>query len=159
MFLLAAKAALRRSFKFHIERMQKVHSSRGLFVPQRAALLLVEAGLGFRGKNKRKYETGCETGASKMIGDREVQENDCGMAEATEGTLAVLSDGAGKQYGGKIAARLAVQVFLDMFEDQNAFYNPHYCMPEVGTKVYLSIAGREDQVPSNSLRIMEKRES
>lgn len=71
-------------------------------------------------------ETGCEIGTSKTIGDREIQEDEFGVKESPEGTLAVLADGAGRAYGGKIAARIAVQVFLDMFEDQNAFYNPQY---------------------------------
>lgn len=70
--------------------------------------------------------SGCECGASKTIGNREVQEDEYGIAETEEGLLAVMADGMGKHYGGKIAARTAVQVFLDMFEDRNAFYNPQY---------------------------------
>lgn len=102
------------------------YSMGGLFLLA-VLLIIIRIGLAVSGgKNKRKYETGCETGASKTIGDRQVQEDEYGMTESAEGTLAVLADGAGKQYGGKIAARLAVQVFIDMFEDQNAFYNPHY---------------------------------
>ena len=77
-------------------------------------------------KEKERKDRGCESGASKTIGDRELQEDEYGITESVEGILAVLADGAGKQYGGKLAARLAVQVFLDMFEDRNAFYNPHY---------------------------------
>lgn len=68
----------------------------------------------------------CTIGASKTIGSREVQEDEYGITETGEGTMAVLADGMGKQFGGKIAARTAVQVFLDMFEDKNAFYNPQY---------------------------------
>ena len=79
-----------------------------------------------RQEKNRGGEAGCEIGASKTIGDREIQEDEFGIVESPEGTLAVLADGAGRHYGGKIAARVAVQVFLDMFEDQNAFYNPQY---------------------------------
>lgn len=68
----------------------------------------------------------CETGAAKTIGNREVQEDEYGITESEEGTMAVLADGMGKHFGGKIAGRIAVQVFLDMFEDKNAFYNPQY---------------------------------
>lgn len=68
----------------------------------------------------------CETGASKTIGDREVQEDEYGIAETEEGLMAVMADGMGKHYGGKIASRTAVEVFLDLFEDRNAFYNPQY---------------------------------
>lgn len=43
-----------------------------------------------------------------------------------EGTMAVLADGMGKRFGGKIAARTAVETFLQIFEDRSAFYNPQY---------------------------------
>lgn len=73
-----------------------------------------------------KIRSGCESGASKTIGDRELQEDEYGITETEEGIMAVMADGMGKQFGGKIAARTAVQVFLDMFEDKNTFYNPQY---------------------------------
>lgn len=75
---------------------------------------------------KRKNRGFCETGASKTIGDREVQEDEYGITETEEGLMAVLADGMGKHYGGKIASRTAVNVFRDLFEDRNAFYNPQY---------------------------------
>ncbi len=75
---------------------------------------------------KRKNRGFCETGASKTIGDREVQEDEYGITETEEGLMAVLADGMGKHYGGKIASRMAVNVFQDLFEDRNAFYNPQY---------------------------------
>lgn len=75
---------------------------------------------------KRKNRRFCETGASKTIGDREVQEDEYGITETEEGLMAVLADGMGKHYGGKIASRMAVNVFQDLFEDRNAFYNPQY---------------------------------
>lgn len=73
-----------------------------------------------------KADRGCEAGASKTIGTREVQEDEYGITETTEGIMAVLADGMGKHYGGKIASRTAVKVFQELFEDQNAFYNPQY---------------------------------
>ncbi|HCD42753.1 MAG TPA: protein phosphatase [Lachnoclostridium sp.] len=73
-----------------------------------------------------KKRSGCESGASKTIGDRELQEDEYGITETEDGIMAVLADGMGKQFGGKIAARTVVQVFLDMFEDKNTFYNPQY---------------------------------
>ena len=68
----------------------------------------------------------CEYGASKTIGTREVQEDEYGILETQEGIMAVLADGMGKHYGGKIASRAAVEVFKDIFDDENAFYNPQY---------------------------------
>lgn len=67
-----------------------------------------------------------ETGASKTIGSREIQEDEYGITEQEDGLMAVLADGMGKRYGGKIASRTAVLVFSDIFEDKNAFYNPQY---------------------------------
>lgn len=79
-----------------------------------------------RGEAVRRHR-GCRTGASRTIGDREVQEDEYGITENEEGgVMAVLADGMGKHFGGKIAARLAVQVFEDLFADRNAFSNPQY---------------------------------
>ena len=69
-----------------------------------------------------------ETGTSKTIGDREVQEDEFGIMETSEGIMAVLADGMGKAFGGKIAARIAVQTFLDVFEDRSTFYKPQYSL-------------------------------
>lgn len=79
--------------------------------------------------DKKRYGNryaGFETGSSKTIGDRETQEDEFGTAESEDGIMAVLADGMGKQYGGKIASRIAVEVFLDIFQDANAYYNPQY---------------------------------
>ena len=46
-----------------------------------------------------------ETGTSKTIGDREVQEDEFGLTEKDAGVMAVLADGMGKHYGGKIAGK------------------------------------------------------
>lgn len=69
---------------------------------------------------------GYENGASKTIGTREIQEDEYGILESEEGIMAVLADGMGKQMGGRIAGRAAVEVFKDIFGDKNAFYNPQY---------------------------------
>lgn len=78
------------------------------------------------GAGKRNDFFCCETGASRTIGTREVQEDEYGILESEEGTMAVLADGMGKQFGGKIASRAAVEVFRDVFQDRNAFYHPQY---------------------------------
>lgn len=76
--------------------------------------------------SKKKGLRFWETGASKTIGNREVQEDEYGITETEEGIMAVMADGMGMHYGGKIASRTAVEVFKDIFEDRNAFYNPQY---------------------------------
>ena len=68
-----------------------------------------------------------DIGKSMTIGSREVQEDQVGTAETSAGVMAVLADGAGKAYGGRIASRIAVDTCIDIFKDYNAFHNPqHY---------------------------------
>lgn len=68
-----------------------------------------------------------DIGKSMTIGSREVQEDQVGTAETSAGVMAVLADGAGKAYGGRIASRIAVDICIDIFKDYNAFHNPqHY---------------------------------
>jgi len=65
-------------------------------------------------------------GRSMTIGGREVQEDQTGVMETKAGLMAVLADGAGKAYGGRIASRIAVDTCTQIFEDYNAFNNPQY---------------------------------
>lgn len=67
-----------------------------------------------------------DVGSSMTIGSREVQEDQIACMSADAGMMAVLADGAGKAYGGRIAARTAVDTFRDIFGDYNAFNNPQY---------------------------------
>lgn len=60
------------------------------------------------------------------IGDRELQEDNCGMLENQAGTLLVLADGMGRGYGGRLAGRIAVETFLDFFRDYKSFEKPQY---------------------------------
>ncbi len=77
-------------------------------------------------QKKKEKRFCCETGISKTIGTREVQEDDCAVVETEEGIMAVLADGMGKQFSGKIASHAAVEVFQDIFQDRSAFYHPQY---------------------------------
>lgn len=67
-----------------------------------------------------------DVGTCMTIGTREVQEDNVAVSTTKSGTLAVLADGMGKAYGGRIAGRVAVDTFLNIFEDYNAFDNPPY---------------------------------
>ena len=67
-----------------------------------------------------------DVGSSMTIGSREVQEDQIASMSTDAGMMAVLADGAGKAYGGRIAARTAVDTFQDIFGDYNAFNNPQY---------------------------------
>lgn len=53
---------------------------------------------------KRKNRGFCETGASKTIGDREVQEDEYGITETKEGLMAVLADGWENIMGERLPA-------------------------------------------------------
>lgn len=65
-------------------------------------------------------------GRCMTIGDREVQEDNYGVLENEAGALLVLADGMGRKYGGRIAGRIAVETFLDLFKEYKAFEKPQY---------------------------------
>lgn len=67
-----------------------------------------------------------DVGTCMTIGSRDVQEDQTAVMTTAAGIMAVLADGAGKTYGGRIAARTAVDTFQDIFRDYNAFNNPQY---------------------------------
>lgn len=67
-----------------------------------------------------------DVGACMTIGGRDVQEDQYGWVTTAAGMMAVLADGAGKTFGGRIASKLAVDTCLDIFQDYNAFHNPQY---------------------------------
>ncbi len=71
-------------------------------------------------------KTSFESGACKTIGSREIQGDAYGIVEDKDGIMAVLADGMGNGFGGKVASRIAVETFEDIFQDGNAFYNPQY---------------------------------
>lgn len=65
-------------------------------------------------------------GSAMTIGDREVQQDHLGSALGDSGAVMVLADGMGNGQGGKIAARLAVDTFLDLYNEYQAFDKPQY---------------------------------
>lgn len=87
-------------------------------------LILDTAALYIRYPSSKNRGSGI--GKSMTIGGREVQEDRVGSAQTAAGVMAVLADGAGKAYGGRIASRIAVDTCVDIFNDYNAFHNPQY---------------------------------
>lgn len=75
---------------------------------------------------EKKQEKGIDIGSCMTIGNREVQEDAFAAMETESGVLAVLADGMGKAYGGRIASRIAVETFTELFLEYNAFDNPQY---------------------------------
>ncbi len=54
-------------------------------------------------------------GRAMTIGTRQVQEDNYGICQGPDAFLAVLADGMGKSYGGKVSSRIAVETLKDMF--------------------------------------------
>ena len=85
-------------------------------------LILIRLKMYINKKPKEKYEVG----ASMTIGNREIQEDNYNFVESNNGFLGVLADGMGKKFGGKISSQVAVNTFIELFEQFDAFDNPNY---------------------------------
>lgn len=95
-----------------------------LFILYLFILILVFCRATYREKGKvmRRFKAG----KAMTIGTRQVQEDDYGICQSREGFLAVLADGMGKNYGGRVSSRIAVDTMKDMFEAYQAAENPAY---------------------------------
>ncbi len=80
----------------------------------------------FLGRERGRVIRRFQVGRAMTIGDRQVQEDDSGVCQSAEGFMAVLADGMGKNYGGKISAGIAVDVMRDMFRLYKSSENPAY---------------------------------
>ncbi len=65
-------------------------------------------------------------GRAMTIGTRQVQEDNYGICQGPDAFLAVLADGMGKSYGGKVSSRIAVETLKDMFTCYQSAENPVY---------------------------------
>lgn len=98
----------------------------GIFFGTACYVTMLRINLSDMDSGRRIGSGGCESGGCKTIGAREIQEDYYGVVENEHGTMAVLADGMGKCFGGRIASRIAVETFQNMFCETNAFYNPQY---------------------------------
>lgn len=89
-------------------------------------ILLILIMIRIRAGWAERYTDGYDTGMSMTIGSREVQEDCYVLRQREEGLLAVVADGMGKQYGGKVAANIAVETFQQLFDSWQPFENPNY---------------------------------
>lgn len=89
-------------------------------------LILIFVFFRFFDKEKGKVMRRFKTGKAMTIGTRQVQEDDYGICQSAEGFLAVLADGMGKNYGGRVSSRIAVDTMKDMFEVYQETENPAY---------------------------------
>lgn len=76
--------------------------------------------------NEGKVQKRYRIGKSMTIGSRQLQEDQYSVCYTAHGLMGVLADGMGKEYGGKVAARIAVETFKKIFTSYNAFDNPVY---------------------------------
>ncbi len=95
---------------------------------------------GERGRVIRRFKIG----KAMTIGDRQVQEDDYGVCQSAEGFLAVLADGMGKNYGGKVSSRIAVDTLKDLFRFYQSSENPAYFFRRVFHQINMEILEQLD---------------
>ncbi len=89
-----------------------------LFILALSAARLLPAGAG-KGHVMRRFRVG----RAMTIGTRQVQEDSYGICQGPDAFMAVLADGMGRDYGGKVSSRIAVE---DMFSCYQSSENPAY---------------------------------
>lgn len=67
-----------------------------------------------------------QVGTCKTIGSRELQMDYFAVEENDKGMLAVLSDGMGKEAGGKVASETVIKTFQELFCAYNVLDHPSY---------------------------------
>lgn len=65
-------------------------------------------------------------GRAMTIGTRQVQEDNYGCCQSPYAFMAVLADGMGKNYGGKVSSKITVETLKDMFSCYQPSENPAY---------------------------------
>ncbi len=93
-----------------------------------------------RGKITKRYQIG----RAMTIGSRQVQEDSYGVSQSPNGFLAVLADGMGRNYGGKVSSGIAVDVMKDMFAQYQPTENPAYFFRKAYHRVNREILSRLD---------------
>lgn len=78
-------------------------------------LLLTAARFLSAGKVTGRVMRRFRVGRAMTIGTRQVQEDNYGICQGPDAFMAVLADGMGKNYGGKVSSRIAVETMKDLF--------------------------------------------
>lgn len=89
-------------------------------------LILALIAARFLNREKGKVIRRFRVGKAMTIGNRQVQEDNYGACQSADGFLAVLADGMGKNYGGKVSAQIAVETMKRLFGQYYASENPAY---------------------------------
>jgi len=77
-------------------------------------------------REKKKENNYIYIGKSMTIGSREIQGDAYTTIESPSGLFSVLADGRGDSIGGRIASRLAVNTFAEIYGEYNSTMHPHY---------------------------------
>ena len=94
-----------------------------------------------KGKAIRRFRIG----QAMTIGNRQLQEDNYGICQSVDGFMAVLADGMGRNYGGKISSQIAVDTMKDMFGQYHASENPAYFFQKAFHQVNREILDRLDE--------------
>ncbi len=89
-------------------------------------LLLTAARFLSTGKVAGRVMRRFHVGRAMTIGTRQVQEDNYGICQGPDAFMAVLADGMGKNYGGKVSSRIAVETMKDLFSCYQPSENPAY---------------------------------
>lgn len=107
-------------------------------------LILILISLRFFKRGKGKVIRRFRIGKAMTIGSRQVQEDNYVICQSADGFMAVLADGMGKNYGGKISSQIAVDTMKDMFEQYHISENPAYFFRRSFNQVNREILNRLD---------------
>lgn len=88
--------------------------------------ILILVALRFLTREKGRVIRRFRVGRAMTIGSRQVQEDNYGICQSADAFMAVLADGMGKNYGGKISSKIAVDTMKDMFAHYQSSENPAY---------------------------------
>lgn len=106
--------------------------------------ILILIAIRFFQREKGRVIRRFRTGKAMTIGNRQVQEDNYGICQSADGFMAVLADGMGKNYGGKISSQIAVDTMKDMFGQYHASENPAYFFRKAFHQVNREILNKLD---------------
>lgn len=93
--------------------------------------ILLVAGICFYIKNGKSFASNqlhhnMDIGNAQIIGTREKQDDSFATTINENGIMAIVADGIGGYINGNVASQIAVETYLDEFENVNAFANTSF---------------------------------
>lgn len=106
--------------------------------------ILFLVGARFLKAEKGKVLQRFRTGKAMTIGNRQVQEDNYGVCQSADSFMAVLADGMGKNYGGKVSSKIAVDTMKEMFAYYRTTENPAYFFRRAFQRINAEILDKLD---------------